>query len=328
VALAASLLLGGSVAASVGDPAGAQANPFQRGPAPTTTSVQGDGPFAIAQATVARQSTFGGGTIYYPTDTSQGTFAGIALSPGFTESQSYMAPLARRLATHGFVVLNIDVLNTLTDQPNARADQLQAAVRWLTSTASPVRARVDANRLGVGGHSMGGGGAIEAASEMPSLKASIGFEPWNGIGSWPGVRVPTMIQGAQNDNIAPVAQHSEPFYASMTNAPEKAYAEFTGASHFFSGQAGPATTRLSVSWYKRFLDNDTRYDQFLCPGPRSPEVVEYRNTCPLTTPGGGGGTTTTTRPGGTTTTTRPTTTTTAPPPACQWGEWWCWLGWG
>jgi hypothetical protein len=36
-----------------------------------------------------------------------------------------------------------------------------------------------------------------------------------------------------------------------------------------------------VAWLKRFVDNDTRYDQFLCPGPSGLDVEDYRNTCPL-----------------------------------------------
>ena len=318
---AVTLAVGGLAIGGGSSPVGAQANPYQRGPAPTSASIEADGTYAVSTATVANQGNFGGGTIYYPTTTADGTFGGIALSPGFTETESYLSWLARRLATHGFVVININTLNTL-EAPNARADELQAALTWLTSTASPVRARVDAGAGGVGGHSMGGGGTIEAASERPSLKAAVAFEPWHSNLSWSGVRVPTMIQGAQNDTIAPVAQHAEPLYNAITNAPERAYVEFTGADHFASGSTGKTalTSRFAVSWFKRFIDNDTRYDQFLCPRPARSDIVEYRDTCPH-----GTGTPPTTAPPGSTTTTRPATTTTTAPPACQWWDWWCWL---
>jgi hypothetical protein len=37
----------------------------------------------------------------------------------------------------------------------------------------------------------------------------------------------------------------------------------------------------SISWLKRFVDNDTRYEQFLCPAPRvSTTISEYRDTRP------------------------------------------------
>ena len=33
--------------------------------------------------------------------------------------------------------------------------------------------------------------------------------------------------------------------------------------------------------FTRYIDNDTRYDQFLCPGPgRDLNISEYRDTCP------------------------------------------------
>jgi hypothetical protein len=35
-----------------------------------------------------------------------------------------------------------------------------------------------------------------------------------------------------------------------------------------------------LSWFKRYIDDDTRYSQFLCPPPSGPSIVEYRNTCP------------------------------------------------
>ena len=35
-----------------------------------------------------------------------------------------------------------------------------------------------------------------------------------------------------------------------------------------------------ISWLKRWVDEDTRYNQFLCPGPSGTDVLEYRSTCP------------------------------------------------
>src|SRR4051794_20975862 len=82
-------------AALVAAPAPAQAaNPYERGPAPTVASIEASrGYFAFAQVTVARSSVsgFGGGTIYYPTSTTAGTFGAVAISPGFTASQSSVA---------------------------------------------------------------------------------------------------------------------------------------------------------------------------------------------------------------------------------------------
>ena len=49
-------------------------NSTQRGPDPTIASIEATrGTFATAQMSVAAGNGFGGGVVYYPTDTSQGT---------------------------------------------------------------------------------------------------------------------------------------------------------------------------------------------------------------------------------------------------------------
>jgi predicted dienelactone hydrolase len=258
------------------------ANPYERGPAPTNASIEASrGTFAIAQVTVARSSvsTFGGGTIYYPTDTSAGTFGAVAISPGFTASQSSVAWLGPRIASQGFVVITIDTRSTL-DQPDSRGTQLLAALDYLTNTSS-VRTRIDATRLGVMGHSMGGGGSLAAARTRPALQAAVPLTPWHGTKSWTTVRVPTLVIGAENDTTAPVSSHAEPFYTSLSAAPEKAYLELNNAGHSAPTSGTSVTVaKYSLSWLKRFIDDDTRYDQFLCPAPSGTAIQEYRDTCP------------------------------------------------
>jgi len=258
------------------------AGPYERGPAPTTASIEAArGPFAIAQVSVPASATpgFGAATIYYPTDTSQGTFGGVAVVPGFTNTQSAVAWYGPRLASQGFVVMTFDTQSPL-DSPAARGDQLLAALDYLTTTSS-VRTRVDATRLAVMGYSMGGGGTLEAAKDRPGLQAAIPLAGYNTDKTWPEVRTPTFVIGGQNDTVAPVRSHSIPFYESLTNAVEKGYLELAGASH--SAPTSPNTTiaKYSISWLKRYVDDDTRYEQFLCPGPQVGGAVSAaRNTCP------------------------------------------------
>lgn len=274
-----------ALAALVAQPGSSHAaeNPYERGPAPTATSIEAArGPFAIASTTVSDLASpgFGGGTIYYPTSTAEGTFGGVAISPGYTASQSSIAWLGQRLASHGFVVITIDT-NSRYDQPASRGDQLLASLNYLTQSSS-VRSRVDASRLAVVGHSMGGGGTLEAAKDRPSLQATVGLTPWNTDKTWPEVRTPSLIIGAENDSVAPVGSHAEPFYASLPATTPKAYAELDGASHFAPNTSNTPIARSSVAWLKRFVDDDLRYQQFLCPAPRSglgTPYSEYRTTC-------------------------------------------------
>ncbi|GLZ14080.1 lipase [Actinomadura sp. NBRC 104425] len=257
-------------------------SPYQHGPDPTEALIESPrGPYATSQTVVSGLSVtgFGGGVIYYPTTTSEGTFGAIAISPGFTATWSSLEWLGPRLASHGFVVFGIET-NTLLDQPDSRGSQLLAALDYLTQRSS-VRNRVDASRLAVAGHSMGGGGTLEAAKDRPSLKAAIPIAPWNLDTTWPEVRTPTLIIGGQADTIAPVAAHSIPFYLTLSNAPEKAYMELRGASHFFPQTSNTTMAKYMISWMKRFIDDDTRYSQFLCPAPNDLTISDYRDTCPV-----------------------------------------------
>ena len=260
----------------------AAANPYERGPAPTAAALDASrGPFATSQQTVSSLgvSGFGGGVIYYPTSTSEGTFGAVAISPGFTAYWSSISWLGPRIASHGFVVIGIET-NTTLDQPAQRGDQLLAALDYLTRSSS-VRTRIDPNRLAVAGHSMGGGGSLEAARSRPSLQAAVPLAPWNLTKSWSTLRVPTLIIGGESDTIAPVSSHSEPFYNSIPAAAEKSYLELNNASHFFPQSTNTPTGRQAVAWLKRFVDDDTRYDQFICPGPSGSAIEEYRSTCPV-----------------------------------------------
>jgi alpha-beta hydrolase superfamily lysophospholipase len=261
-------------------PAGAETE-YRRGPNPTEASVTAaTGPFATASTTVPESvAGFGGGVIHYPTDTSQGTFGAVAVAPGFLASSSHYAWLGPRLASQGFVVFLIDT-DARRDLPPARGSQLLAALDYLV-TSSSVRTRVDAGRLAVAGHSMGGGGTLEAADDRPGLQAAIPLQPWHTVKSWPNVRVPTMIIGAELDTTAPPANHSEPFYTSLTAASDRAYLELNDAEHRVSTSPDVTTARYMISWLKRYVDNDTRYEPFLCPNPGAGGAIEeYRDTCP------------------------------------------------
>ncbi|MEV0723658.1 alpha/beta hydrolase [Micromonospora purpureochromogenes] len=279
LAVAAVLAAAGGLAAAPA--AQAADNPYERGPAPTVALLEASrGPFATASQSVSSLSVtgFGGGVIYYPTSTSEGTFGAIAISPGYTAAWSSISWLGPRIASHGFVVIGIET-NSRLDQPDSRGRQLLAALDYLVQRSS-VRSRIDGTRLAVAGHSMGGGGSLEAAVSRPSLQAAVPLAPWNLDKSWSDVRVPTLIVGGESDTVAPVSSHSEPFYSSIPASSEKAYLELNGASHFFPQTVNTPTARQMVAWLKRFVDNDIRYEQFLCPGPSGLAIEEYRNTCP------------------------------------------------
>jgi predicted dienelactone hydrolase len=263
----------------------ASATEFRRGPDPTNNSLLAvAGPFAISTIGVSNAATpgFGAADIYYPTSNAEGTLGGVAVAPGFTATRSSMEWLARRIASHGFVVININT-NSTFDQPASRGTQLLAALDYLRNN-SAVNARVDDNRLAVVGHSMGGGGTLEAAESRSTLQAAIPLTGWNTDKDFSTIRTPTLVVGAESDTVAPVSSHSIPFYTSMSASLDKAYLELNNASHFAPNSRNDTIGKYSVAWLKRFVDNDTRYETFLCNRPAESAISAYRDTCPHSTP--------------------------------------------
>lgn len=259
-------LLTGALVSGATVSASAAKNPYQRGPAPTWESLAAaTGSYATTSAKVPAGNGFGGGTVYYPTSTADGTFGGVVIAPGFTLDAGSIAWLGPRLASRGFVVMTIST-NTPFDQPGSRADQLASALTYLT-TSSAARTRVDPKRLAVMGHSMGGGGTIEAANDDTTLKAAVSMTPWHTQKTWSAVRTPTLVIGAQNDAIASTSGHAKPLYQGISTQAPKAYLELKGADHFAPTYLGSTTlAQYSIAWLKRWVDDDKRYTTFVTTG--------------------------------------------------------------
>ena len=261
---------------------------FTRGPDPTSGSLEAaSGPYSVNTINVSSSvSGFGGGTIYYPNNTT-GTMGAIAIVPGFLSAESSISWWGPRLASHGFVVITI-ATNSTFDQPGSRATQQNRALDYVinqsNSSNSAISGMVDASRVGAMGWSMGGGGSLRNAAG-DRLSAAIPLAPWNtGGNSFDQIDTPTMIIACENDIVAPVGSHSSPFYNRIPSTTDKALLEINNGSHSCAnggGSNGGLLGKMGVSWMKRFIDQDTRYDQFLC-GPNhagNSAISEYRDTC-------------------------------------------------
>lgn len=301
---------GGLVA---GGAAYADTSPYAKGPAPTASSIRAtQGPFTTGSVKVPAGNGFGGGTIWFPS--AAGTYGAVAVAPGYTETESAISWYGPRVASQGFVVFTIST-NTTGDNPAQRADQMLAALDYLT-TQSSVKEKVDSTRLAVMGHSMGGGGALRAARDNPGkLKAAISLSGWNPDSDYSEMKTPSLVISAQNDIIAPDAQHSRVFYDTMPADLDKAYLLLAGADHMRVTKPSDTIAAVVIPWLKRFLDDDSRFSQFLCPGPSSasdPAVAKYKATCPL----GSDSPSTTPTPDPT-----PTPTPTPDPTPTNWWSW-------
>ncbi|MGC1511054.1 alpha/beta hydrolase [Ketobacter sp. MCCC 1A13808] len=272
------------------DPTDPPSSDNVRGPDPTESALESTrgGPYSVRTQNVSSLSArgFGGGTIHYPTNA--GTNMGaIAVVPGFVSYENSIEWWGSRLASWGFVVITIDT-NTTVDQPDSRADQLSAALDLLVSESnsgsSAISGLVDPSRLGAIGWSMGGGGSLKLATER-NLKAIIPQAPWyTGSSTFRRLTTPTMIIACEADVVAPVGQHASPFYNAIPDSTPKAFLEINGGSHFCANSGYSDEDLLGkygIAWMKRFMDDDTRYSQFLC-GPNhesNRNISEYRDTC-------------------------------------------------
>jgi len=236
----------------------------QIGPNPTSSQLNASsGPLSVSSTSVSSLVIgFGGGTIYYPS--TAGSYGVIAVSPGYTGTQSSIAWFARRLAEHGFVTIAINTNSTL-DQPSSRATQLRAALNYvINSSSSTVRSRVNSSIRGVAGHSMGGGGTLIASADDASLKVGLPLTPWNTSSlAFRSITVPQFIFGADGDTIAPNGSHARPFYDAIPTSTKKGYALLNGASHFTPNSTDERMGRYGVAFAKRFMYSDTRYSTFL-----------------------------------------------------------------
>lgn len=236
------------------------------------------GPFTVSTKHVPRQSAdgFGGGTIYYPTNASGcGLLGGIAVVPGYVSYESSIRWWGPRLASWGFVVITINT-NHISDNPDSRATQLSAALDQLLLD-STVGNIVDRDRLGVIGWSMGGGGALKLATDRSTVRAVIAQAPYYDT-SYATMNTPALFIACENDRIAPNNKYTNVFYNNA--AGPKMKVEVNNGSHFCAsyGFHKMLLSKPGIAWMQRYINGDTRFDQFLCSSENynsSPRISSY-----------------------------------------------------
>jgi len=262
---------------------------FTRGPIPTASDLEkDDGPYTVRTIDVPSSAgSFNGGTIHYPTGTT-GTMGAIAVVSGFLAPEGDIIWWGPRLASHGFVVITIST--PTFDGEDRRATQLSEALDYViaqsNSNGSDISGMVDGSRLGAMGWSMGGGGSLKLATDR-ELKAIIPTAPYYGQSNdFDTITTPTLIIACENDSVASVSNHAQPFYNDIPASTPKAFMEIAEGAHscVTSGNSDEDTMgKYGIAWMKRFIDEDTRYDQFLCGPSHVTEangvLSDYQDTC-------------------------------------------------
>jgi hypothetical protein len=241
------------------------------GPDPTKESSLGTamGPFATKSYTSGYKDMpgFASGTIWYPTDdAAKPPYGCITVVPGFVSPESSIRTWGPFLASHGIVTFTI-MTNSSSDQPGQRStallDALESCVLENERSDSPLKGKIDKDRLGVSGWSMGGGGTAIAASKTPTLKAAVSFAAWGPTGGGMN-KVPVLMFEATADPLA--AGMSDGYYAAVPESTPKMLFEVSGAGHEVANNPRNSSGIIGLyglSWFKVFLEGDMRYRQFL-----------------------------------------------------------------
>ena len=253
-----------------------------RGPEPTLESTSQAGPFVVKgirqEDGLRNGPEYGSATLYYPAGATP-PWASIVIVPGFTSSESSIQDWGPFYASHGIVTMTIGTNHPLK-LPAGRAAALLDALVSLraehTRSGSPLEGRLDLDRVGVSGWSMGGGGAQLAAVEDPTLRAVIVLCPWKPNGQFDHP-VPLLILCGQNDRLAPSSYHGLIHYQNTPASTPKLIFEVTKGRHRVANSplgANGEVGRLAISWLKVFLEGDDRYLRFLLQKPKNASLFQ------------------------------------------------------
>ena len=251
-----------------------------------------DGSATVTTATASIPGATAGRTLPATvfTPSSAGPHALVVVSPGFQMARTQYTSYARHLATWGFVVVLTDYADTgFSADHNKLAQDLPAVITWALAQTSLA---VDAQKIAVTGHSLGGKISVYAASLDPRIKAVVAWDPVDSSNPSVAPEKMTTLTAAiavigETTNgtggfmpCAPTADNFLTFYAA---APSPALAmTINGADHmdwvddpnctlctFCTAGAAPneraraASRRVDVAWLRRQLFADTTMDTWL-----------------------------------------------------------------
>jgi dienelactone hydrolase len=171
----------------------------------------------------------------------------LAFGHGHLAPAGAYASLLARVAAAGFVVVAPDSERTVFPNHAAFAEDLWRSLRWLAAGAPGVPAladSVDPRRLGVAGHSMGGGCALLAAARHPRIAtvatlAAARTRP-SALEASAALRVPVLFLAAERDTVAPLAIHQRPLFQAVRVGTPAQLRVIRGATHAgFLNPVGP-----------------------------------------------------------------------------------------
>ncbi|MFF4659039.1 alpha/beta hydrolase family protein [Streptomyces sp. NPDC001381] len=225
------LLLSAAAALALAPSAQAsEAAPSVRAVDPSTT---GSFPVAYTDLTVSASGRSYSARVWYPGTTAganapvaAGTHPGLAFGHGFFQAITQYESLLKHYASWGVITVAPKSQGGLFPSHSAFADDLNAALTWLTTQNSTAGSRfagaVSTSRLAVSGHSMGGGAALVAAGRNPAVKsvttlAAAETNP-SAVSASGSLSIPVQYVGGSADSIAGVADNQQKMYDAKPSA--------------------------------------------------------------------------------------------------------------
>ncbi len=197
----------------------------------------------------------------------------------YTGTQSMNKDWGPFFASHGIVYVNCDSTTT-GDSVDSRATQQMNAVNSLKKentrrnsyfSKNPLNAKLDINRVGVMGWSMGGG-ASWINSSKTGVKTAMTLAGHNDTAvdrasKGGSTKCPTGIfSGALDTTILGGLGQSEGVYDNIPNGVSKLHYQVSTAGHMDWGSPTSASRNvapIALAFQKTYLDGDTRWKAFI-----------------------------------------------------------------
>ncbi|MEU5764412.1 alpha/beta hydrolase [Streptomyces asoensis] len=200
------------------------ASPTVRAADPSST---GSFPVAYTDLTVSAAGRSYSARVWYPGTTAganapvaAGAHPGLAFGHGFFQAITQYESLLKHYASWGVITVAPKSQGGLFPSHSAFADDLNAALTWLTTqnttSGSRFADRVDTGRLALSGHSMGGGAALVAAGRNPAVRsvttlAAAETNP-SAVTASATLGIPVQYVGGSADSVAGVAANQQKMY--------------------------------------------------------------------------------------------------------------------
>ena len=215
--------------------------------------------------------------IYYPatstgtsTPVATGEFPIIVFGHGFAMTWDAYSNIWEHYVPRGYIMAFVRTESSLFPSPSHGdfgLDLKLVAQKMLDlQTTNALFQNHIYPKVGVMGHSMGGGASFLAAGNNTNIHALIGLAPAetnpSAIAVSPNVLVPSIVFSGSSDGVTPPAQHHIPMYEGMVTTC-KSFVNITGGAHCyfantnFNCDFGESTSSTGISISRAEQQNET-----------------------------------------------------------------------